>query len=132
MFPGNRSSSDRPDSEKVLLLITDGQPHDPDVALEEAAKLKEKGVHLITIGAGTEKWINRFKLLLNRIGSKPTHNHQQDFKYLERMTHKLVRDICGSKERQPAREHFVHQSGAHLYHFVGGPLFTSNINSLDK
>ncbi len=101
MFPGNVSSSD---SEKVLLLITDGQPHDPDVALKEAEKLKEKGVHLITVGAGTEKWINKFKLLLNRLGSKPTHNHQEDFKYLGKITHKLVKDICGSKERQPARK----------------------------
>ena len=104
VFSGNVSSSD---AEKILLLITDGQPHDPDVALQEANKLKKKGVHLITVGAGTEKWISKFKLVLNRLGSKPTHNHQEEFKYLEKITHKLVRDICGSKERQPARE-FLH------------------------
>ena len=104
MFSGNASSSD---ADKVLLLITDGQPHDPDVALEEANKLKKKGVHLITIGAGTEKWISKFKLVLNRLGSKPTHNHQEEFKYLEKITQKLVKDICGSKEKQPAREFFA-------------------------
>ena len=104
MFPGNVSSSGRPDSEKILLLITDGQPHDPEVALEEAEKLKQKGVHLITVGAGTVRWINKFKLMLNRLGSKPTHNHQEEFRYLNKITHKLVKDICGSKERQPARK----------------------------
>lgn len=98
------SSSGRPDSEKVLLLITDGQPHDPHIALKEANKLKKKGVHLITIGAGTAKWIDKFKLLLNRLGSKPTHNHQADFRYLEKITQKLVKNICGSKEKQPARK----------------------------
>ncbi|CAB4028884.1 Hypothetical predicted protein, partial [Paramuricea clavata] len=104
VFPAGNASG-RPDAEKVLLLITDGQPHDPEVALEEAVKLKKKGVHLITIGAGTEKWISKLKLFLNRLGSKPTHNHQEEFKYLQRITHKLVNDICGSKERQPATPH---------------------------
>lgn len=104
MFPGEASESDRPDAEKILLLITDGQPHDPQVALAEADKLKKKGVHLITVGAGTEKWISRFKLVLNRIGSKPTHNHRQEFKSLGRIIQKLVKDMCGSKERQPARK----------------------------
>ncbi|XP_028415528.1 collagen alpha-6(VI) chain-like isoform X2 [Dendronephthya gigantea] len=105
VFPGNTSSSGRPDSEKILLLVTDGQPHDQDLALNEAYELKKKGVHLITVGAGTEKWISKLKLFLNRLGSKPTHNQNGDFRYLSRLTHQLVKDICGSKARQPAPPH---------------------------
>lgn len=88
----------------MLLLITDGQPHDPQEAIEEANKLKSKGVHLIMIGAGTKKWMSKYKLLFNRIGSKPAHNHIEDFRFLKKITKKLVKDICGNKERQPARE----------------------------
>ena len=121
MFPGNFSSSGRPDAEKILLLVTDGQPHDPDVALEEAYKLKKKGVHLITVGAGTEKWISKLKLFLNRLGSKPTHNQNEDFKYLSKLTHQLVGDICGSKQRQPARKFFrpiLIRNKPFIHHFV--------------
>ena len=89
--------------EKILILITDGQPHDTEAALKEAAALKRKGVHLVTIGAGSEQWINKFKYELSRIGSKPTHNHRVKYGNLQRITQKLIHTVCNSQEREPAR-----------------------------
>ena len=89
--------------EKILILITDGQPHDTEAALKEAAALKRKGVHLVTIGAGSEQWINKFKYELSRIGSKPTHNHRLKYGNLQRITQKLIHTVCNSQEREPAR-----------------------------
>ena len=100
----NGHKDEREDAERVLLLVTDGKPHDTDVALKEADELKKKGVHLITIGAGSDSWIENFKYELSRLGSKPTHNHRVKYEQLEKITPKLVQNICNSKKRQPARK----------------------------
>ena len=41
---------DRPDAWNVMLVMSDGESDDPQVTLDEALKLKNKGVFIVAVG----------------------------------------------------------------------------------
>jgi len=60
----------RGDSVTVVVLLTDGMPNSPSLATQEAAKLREHGVILVTVGISEEiprdmmeKWASRPELV---------------------------------------------------------------------
>ncbi len=60
--------------EKVIVLVTDGVPNDPNSAEHEAAEAKRKGMRIITIGVGCD--VN--KEFLKRIASSSADYHLVD------------------------------------------------------
>ncbi|XP_028404925.1 matrilin-2-like [Dendronephthya gigantea] len=85
---------DRPYIPDMLIIFTDGNAHDLRIARRQAAFLKEKGIFIITIGAGTERSIQKFKQELIDMASGPEYAFTVDFEQLEFFAEKAFPLVC--------------------------------------
>lgn len=101
----NGKGGDRPDASNVLLLFTDGQATDKggeNVQVEEAKKLKNAGVKIITIAMGKKKTIAKFRSKLIAMASKASGTnkplqYEAAFNKLDSISNVLVKETCISK-----------------------------------
>ena len=98
----NGKGNDRPDAPNVLLLFTDGQAIDKqgkDYQVEQAKKLKDDGVKVITVGLGKSETINKFRDKLREMASRSSDSaaplaFETDFYYLDLIINNLVEEVC--------------------------------------
>ena len=84
-------NDDRPDVPDYLIIFTDGQATDRRDALKNARRLKEKGVKIVAIGAGEQKFA--FLSQLEEIASSPSDVWMADFDNLNEIVDVIVKDI---------------------------------------
>ena len=100
----NGKGGDRPDAPDVLILFTDGQATDKqgkNFQVEEAQKLKDKGVKVMTVGMGVEKTIAKFRSKLKDMASKASGSDDKlqfeaEFEQLDSISDALVKEACNS------------------------------------
>jgi hypothetical protein len=90
------TNGDRPDVNDTLILFTDGDAHDLNTALEQAEILKNKGVRIITIGAGKEESVRSFKPILIKMASSPGYAMTVNFEKLDfsDFVEKVTKIVC--------------------------------------
>lgn len=101
MFPQNFLY--RPNVSDVVVILTDGEARDRVKALEEAKKLREKGIQIITIGMGEEQTIATFRKDLRAMASKSSNVFTADFKKLPYLVKTLTSEICYAKKPKGMR-----------------------------
>ena len=84
-------NDDRPDVPDYLIIFTDGQASDRRNALKNARKLKEKGIKIVAIGAGEQKFA--FLSQLEEMASSPSDVWMADFDNLNEIVDVVVKDI---------------------------------------
>jgi hypothetical protein len=82
---------DRPNVPDYLIIFTDGQATDRTIAFRNAKKLKERGVKIVAIGAGKDKF--EFLGQLEAIASSPSDVWMADFDNLNEIVGVIVKDI---------------------------------------
>ncbi|XP_028415968.1 collagen alpha-1(XII) chain-like [Dendronephthya gigantea] len=87
----------RPNVSDVVVILTDGEARDREKALEEAKKLREKRVQIITIGMGEEETVATFRKDLRAMASKSSNVFTADFKKLPYLVKTLTSEICFAK-----------------------------------
>ena len=65
----NSKGGDRPDAKNIILLFTDGHAADPHIAMAATNTMKSRGDHLMTVGFGPERSIERFRPELEAMSS---------------------------------------------------------------
>ena len=95
----NGQGGDRSTANDVLILFTDGKAQDGDVQFEEAKKLKDAGVKIITVAMGRKSFIDEYRETLQQLASEDavTGEHLQyeaGFENLNDLTSKLVQEAC--------------------------------------
>ena len=86
------TGDDRPEVEDILIVFTDGATRDQRVAVKYADKMKQRGVHIIGIAAGSKR--EDFKGQLEEIASSPDDLFMVEFDQLQDVIHKLVNKVC--------------------------------------
>ena len=94
----NGEGDDRSTAANVLILFTDGVATDTSQE-EEAKKLKDAGVKLITIAMGTDKFIKKYRPVLQKLASVDEETgeplqFEAGFENLKDITSKLVKEAC--------------------------------------
>ena len=84
-------NDDRPDVPDYLIIFTDGQASDRTLTFRNAKKLKEKGVKIVAIGAGKDKF--EFLGQLEQIASTPSDVWMADFDNLNEIVDVIVKDV---------------------------------------
>ena len=84
----------RPNVSDVVVILTDGEARDRKKALEEAGKLREKGVHIIAIGMGEETTVATFREDLKLMASRSSDVFTANFKKLPYLVKTLTSEIC--------------------------------------
>lgn len=87
-------NGDRPGIPDIAMIFTDGNAHDFRIAREQAKILKEKGVLVITIGAGTKESLRSFKQELIDMASSPEYALTVNFEQLEYFAEKAFPLFC--------------------------------------
>ena len=69
--------------------------------MEEAQKLKDDGVKVITVGMGVEKTISKFRSKLEEMASKASGSNkplefETEFEQLDSIANALVKEACNS------------------------------------
>ena len=87
----NGKGGDRPDAKNVILLFTDGHAADPHIAKAATKEMKARGDHVMTVGFGPKRSIERFKDELETMSS----NKEKDvflngFSDMENIARRLV------------------------------------------
>ena len=95
VFPSNVLY--RPNVSDVVVILTDGEARDRRKALEEAAKLRGKGVQIMAIGMGEEDTIATFREDLRMMASRSSDVFTADFKTLPYLVNALTLGICYGK-----------------------------------
>ncbi|CAB4000278.1 Hypothetical predicted protein [Paramuricea clavata] len=95
IFTGNHG--DRAQASDVVILVADGGAHDQTQALENAAKLKQRGVHIVTVYIPNSKHAGEFKHVLRNIASSPSDFYTSNFDELKYIAADLVKVVCSSK-----------------------------------
>ena len=98
----NGKGGDRPDAPNVLILFTDGQATDKEgkqYQVQQAKKLKDDGVKVITVAMGVKKTVDRFRDKLSEMASKASDSaaplmFESEFQYLDMIANKLVKEVC--------------------------------------
>ncbi|XP_028415983.1 von Willebrand factor-like [Dendronephthya gigantea] len=97
----NGKNGDRSDAPDVLILFTDGIATDTALVdqFEEAKKLKDAGVKIITVAMGGQDFIDKYRENLRRLASVDESTDQvlqfeADFENLNKITSKLVQGAC--------------------------------------
>ena len=85
---------DRPGIPDIIILFTDGNAHDIRIARKQAKILREKGVLVITIGAGTKESLRSFEQELIDMASSPEYALTVDFDQLEYFAEKAFPLFC--------------------------------------
>lgn len=86
--------ADRPDVKDILILFTDGNAHDLPVAREQAKRMKERNITLVTIGAGKDDSLMKFKKELEEMASGPEYSMTVNFDELEVFAQKAFPLVC--------------------------------------
>ena len=92
-------NDDRPDVPDYLIIFTDGRATDRSLAYRNAKKLKEKGVKIVAIGAGRDKF--NFLGQLEEIATSPSDVWMADFDNLNDIVEVIVKDIVNEVCPQP-------------------------------
>ena len=87
-------NGDRPGISDIAMIFTDGNAHDFRIARKQAKILKEKGVLVITIGAGTKESLRSFKQELIDMASSPEYALTVNFEQLEYFAEKVFPLFC--------------------------------------
>lgn len=82
-----------------LIIFTDGGATDRSLAFRNAKKLKEKGVKIVAIGAGKDKF--KFLGQLEEIATSPSDVWMADFDNLNDIVGVIVKDIVNEVCPQP-------------------------------
>lgn len=90
---------DRPNVPDYLIIFTDGRATDTRLTFGNARKLKEKGVKIVAIGAGKDKF--KFLPQLEKIASSPSDVWMADFDHLDDIVGVIVKDIVNEVCPQP-------------------------------
>ncbi|CAB4028109.1 Hypothetical predicted protein [Paramuricea clavata] len=96
----NGEGIDRIDAPNVLLLFTDGQATDKQgKQVEQAKKLKDDGVKVITVGMGERETIDNFREKLREMASRDSDSaaplmFETAFEYLDLIANNLVEEAC--------------------------------------
>ncbi|CAB4028628.1 Hypothetical predicted protein, partial [Paramuricea clavata] len=80
ILSGFSSNSDRSDAENVLMVYTDGEFHDEQLAIRQIDNLKRRGVRVVIVGLGRDSRKHRAKLLLESIASTRSDVYLVDLK----------------------------------------------------
>ena len=84
-----------PDYKDVLIILSHKQISDAQVAFDEAEKLKNKGVEIISIATGSKKKVEEVKSQLRVISTSPTNVHSADYFSLWDVVDDTMVNICG-------------------------------------
>ncbi|CAB3978244.1 Hypothetical predicted protein [Paramuricea clavata] len=87
-------NGDRPGISDIVILFTDGNAHDLSKAREQSKILREKGILVITIGAGTKESLRTFKQELIDMASSPEYAMTVNFEQLEFFAEKAFPLVC--------------------------------------
>ena len=90
------------------MLFTDGQANDKqgrDYQVEQAKKLKDDGVKVITVGLGKSETINKFRDKLREMASRSSDSaapltFETDFYHLDIIINNLVEEACDTSAAQ--------------------------------
>lgn len=110
---------DRPHVKDYLILFTDGQATDKDLAIKNAKKLKKRNIRIIAIGAGPRR--HEFLSQLEEIATSPSDVFMADFDNLDYIVKDVVNEVCPEPIRPPSK--FRVFSGKR--HFSSVPPFSS-------
>ena len=78
----------------MIILVADGGAHDQTQASENAAKLKQRGVQIVTIYIPNKTSEEEF---LRRISSSSSDFYTSSFDELKYIAADLVKVVCSSK-----------------------------------
>ena len=97
----NGEGGDRGDAANVMILFTDGVTTDTNKVdqFEEAKKLKDAGVKVITLAMGSKNFIDQSRQTLQKLASVDEDTGQvlqfaSGFENLNDLTAKLVKEAC--------------------------------------
>lgn len=79
----------------MLIIIGHNEITDAQIAFDEAEKLKNKGVEIISIATGNGKKIDKIKSQLQVISTISTNTHSADYKSLWTVTEDVLANVCG-------------------------------------
>ena len=88
---------DRVEASDVVILVADGGAHDLKEAQANAAKLKQRGVQIVTIYIPNSTSDEDFKDDLRNIASSSDDFYTSDFNELKYIAADLVKVVCSSK-----------------------------------
>ena len=79
----------------MLIIVAHKEVKDAQLAFDEAEKLKNKGVEIISIATGSRKKIESIKSQLQVISTTSTNVHSADYKSLWTILDEVVVNVCG-------------------------------------
>lgn len=79
----------------LLIIIAHKEVKDAQLAFDQAEKLKDKGVEIISVAAGNKKNNNNVKKQLQVISTAWTNTHSADYKSLWTVLDDVIVNICG-------------------------------------
>jgi pyruvate-formate lyase-activating enzyme len=95
LFTGQ--DGDRVEASDVVILLADGGAHDRTQALENAAKLKRRGVHVVTIYIPNSTSDEKFKENLRDIASSHNNFYTLNFYEPKYVAADLFKNVCSKK-----------------------------------
>ena len=90
----NKYGGDRPLVDDTLILLTDGNAHDLDLAHEMANAMKSRNIKILGVAAGKEKQVEKFKPELEQMVTNKNDIISVDFPDLATFATKLLRVTC--------------------------------------
>ena len=93
MFP--HSTERHGEYKDLLIIIAHKEIKDAQLAFDEAEKLKDKGVEIISLATGSRKRIANIKSQLQVISTTPTNTHSADYMSMWTIVDEVLVNICG-------------------------------------
>ena len=120
-------NGDRPNSQNIALITTDGRSNDRNATWTEAVALRRAGTHVITVGTGQSVYEPELRDMAS-FDSESNVFVVQSFNDLATIKSNLVETICNSKLVQLTYSYEFHYKRP-VYHiiFSNPRCFVSNI-----
>lgn len=92
----NHRNGDRPDVADVLIIFTDGEAHDFEIAKKHAQEMKKRNIRIITIAAGPDAKNPKAALVkqMEALASDPLSVYNVDFSELNDIVDRLIDIDC--------------------------------------
>ena len=79
----------------MLIIVAHREIQDAQLAFDEAEKLKDKGVEIISVATGKRHMVGNIKSQLQVISTTQTNTHSADYTSLWTILDEVLVNVCG-------------------------------------